>query len=163
MRERERERACTGAWVREGLREKQTPCWAGNSTLGLNPRTPRSWPEPKPKVVLTEQPRHPYSNTSFWMSEWLNISLSQGFFFFHSSVTVGQAFLDPFSDRELSMFLMFMFLILSPGCSFLLQYVPWLKPLVMYHIPPSISSQGKKTHILASQRIKPTFTSLPCR
>ena len=45
---------------RQKERKKQTPCWAGTPDAGLNPRTPRSWPELKADSQLTEPPRHPW-------------------------------------------------------------------------------------------------------
>ena len=61
----EREREHRWGEGEEGKeREKQTPHWAQSPDVGLDLRTPGSWPEPKANASPTEGPRHPIQYNS---------------------------------------------------------------------------------------------------
>jgi len=46
----ERKRVCKCGGGAEGENPEQTPHWVGEPHVGLDPMTPRSWPELKPRV-----------------------------------------------------------------------------------------------------------------
>ena len=62
-REREREHISGGGRGTEGKGEAGSML-SREPNVGLDPRTPRSWPEPKADALLTEPPRCPAYN--FW-------------------------------------------------------------------------------------------------
>ena len=62
--ERESKWKSTSRGSSRGQRQKQTPCWAGTPNVGLDPRTPGSWPEQKADFQPTEPPRCPLKHFS---------------------------------------------------------------------------------------------------
>ena len=67
MRERERETQ------RHRQREKHAPC--GETDAGLDPRTPRSWPEPKADAQPLSHPGAPHSLKSLTWTSVVSLSL----------------------------------------------------------------------------------------